>query len=83
MNDDGTLMKILEKPEYFFLVNTGLYILKSNIVDLIPENKFYHITDLIKDAKNLGRKIGVYPIDDELWIDVGQWSEYKKAVARL
>ena len=28
-------------------------------------------------------KIGVYPIDDEDWIDIGQWTEYKKAVDRL
>ena len=35
------------------------------------------------DAKKQGKKIGVYPIDDEDWIDIGEWTEYKKAVDRL
>ena len=35
---------------------------------------------LIKTKK---KQVGVYPIDDESWIDVGQWSEYHKAVDRL
>ena len=34
-------------------------------------------------AKKNGTRIGVYPIDDEAWIDVGQWAEYQKAVERL
>ena len=29
------------------------------------------------------KKIVVYPIDDGSWIDVGQWSEYRKSVDRL
>ena len=24
-------------------------------------------------------KVGVYPVNDNAWIDVGQWNEYKKA----
>ena len=36
-----------------------------------------------KLAKIKKRQIGVYPIDDESWIDVGQWSEYRKVVDRL
>ena len=38
---------------------------------------------LITLAKNKKKQIGVYPIDDDSWIDVGQWSEYHKAVDRL
>tara|TARA_B100001971_G_scaffold207856_1_gene228675 strand:- start:449 stop:565 length:117 start_codon:yes stop_codon:yes gene_type:complete len=38
---------------------------------------------LIEDAKNKGKKVGVFPIDDEAWIDVGQWAEYQKAVKQL
>ena len=48
-----------------------------------PKNKFYHITHLIKDAKNLGKKIGVFPVDDEAWIDIGQWTEYQKAIDKF
>ncbi len=83
LNGDGHLSHINEKPHYDFLINTGLYVLNPNMLKLIPENKFYHITHLIEDAKNKGKKVGVFPIDDEAWIDVGQWAEYQKAVKQL
>jgi len=80
LNGDGHLSHISEKPKYDFLINTGLYILNPDMLSMIPQNKFYHITHLIEDAKNIGKKVGVFPIDDDAWIDVGQWAEYKKAV---
>jgi len=83
LNRDGHLSQINEKPTYDFLINTGLYILNPDILKLIPANKVYHITHLIEEAKNKGKKVGVFPIDDDAWIDVGQWAEYKKAIDRL
>ena len=80
LNGDVHLSHINEKPQYNFLINTGLYVLNPDIIELIPKNKFYHITHLIEDAKKLGKKVGVFPIDDDAWIDVGQWTEYQKAV---
>ena len=68
---------------YNFLINTGLYILNPDVLNIIPENKFYHITHLIEDAKNQGKKIGVFPVDDDDWIDIGQWAEYKKAIDKF
>ena len=83
LNGEGHLSQINEKPHYDFLINTGLYLLNPNILELIPKNKFYHITHLIEDAKKQGKKVGVFPIDDEAWIDVGQWAEYKKVMELL
>ena len=83
LNGDGYLSHINEKPQFDFLVNTGLYILNPDILGIIPKNRVYHFTDLIEDAKNSGSKVGVYPIDDDSWIDVGQWAEYQKVVERL
>ena len=30
-----------------------------------------------------GEKVGVYPISDNSWIDVGQWPEYNKALEKF
>jgi NDP-sugar pyrophosphorylase family protein len=60
-----------------------MYILKSGLIKLIPKNKYYDITDLIKKAKKQGKKIGVFPINDKSWIDIGQWEEYHKAIEKL
>ena len=80
LNDEGHLSHINEKPRYDFLINTGLYVLNPELLRLIPKNKFYHITHFIEDAKNYGKKVGVFPVDDDAWIDVGQWPEYEKAI---
>ena len=72
LNSDGHLSHINEKPKYDFLINTGLYVMNNEVLKLIPKNKFYHITNLIEKAKNQGKKVGVFPIDDDAWIDLGQ-----------
>ncbi len=79
LNSEGHLSHINEKPRYDFLINTGLYVLNPDVLQMIPEKKYYHITHLIEHVKNVGKKVGVFPIDDDEWIDVGQWAEYQRA----
>ena len=83
LNGGGHLSHINEKPKYEFLINTGLYIINPEILEMIPEKEFFHITHLIEAAKNAGNKVGVFPIDDDSWVDIGQWAEYRKAIDKL
>ena len=46
----GYLQKIVEKPKFDFFVNVGLYVINPNLIKLIPKNKAYDMTDLIKLA---------------------------------
>ena len=80
LNGDGDLMQINEKPEYNFLVNTGLYVLRPETLKMIPDNRMFHMTHLMDKVRESGGKIGVYPISENSWIDVGQWAEYRKAL---
>ncbi|MCD4781611.1 MAG: CBS domain-containing protein [Candidatus Omnitrophica bacterium] len=80
IKNGGTLKSINEKPEYDFLVNTGMVVLKRSVLKYIPRNKEFHMTDLISSVQQKGGKVGVYPIDEKSWIDVGQWDEYKKVM---
>jgi dTDP-glucose pyrophosphorylase len=83
LDERGNLKHIVEKPKFHFLVNTGLYVLNPDVIKYVPQNEFYHITDLIEDLKADGKSIGVYPISEDAWIDVGQWAEFRKAEKRL
>ena len=83
LENDGCLKTIREKPEYNFLVNTGMYILNPDILQFIPKDKSFDMTDLIKCLKEKKKKIGVYPISEKSWIDVGQWEEYRKTISVL
>ena len=79
----GALSSISEKPEFNFFVNTGMYILKPEVLDLIPANSFFHITNLINELSKNGGKVGVYPVSEKSWVDVGQWEEYNNALKEM
>lgn len=83
IENGGKLSRIREKPEYNFLVNTGMYLLRPETLELIPENEFFHITHLIEKLQGTGGRIGVYPISDKSWLDTGEWVEYKNALKQL
>jgi NDP-sugar pyrophosphorylase family protein len=83
IENGGRLTCLREKPEYNFLVNTGLYVMKSEILSLIPENKVFDMTELIETLQQRDGKIGVFPVSEKAWIDMGEWEEYKKGVERL
>lgn len=83
IENGGDLIQIKEKPELNFLINTGMYIVDSSCLELIPENEFFHITQLIDNVKQNDGKVGVYPISENSWIDTGEWSEYKNAIEKL
>ena len=83
LNKSGQLRGIIEKPKLDFFVNIGLYVFSPDIIKLIPKKRAYDMPDLIKLVKRKKKRIGVYPIDDKSWIDVGQWSEYHKAIKKL
>ena len=80
VNKSGKLIKIEEKPKSKFFVNTGLYIFNPKILNLIPKNSFFHMTQLIEIAKKKKFKVGICPITDEDWIDIGQLTNYSKYI---
>lgn len=82
IENGGQLVNIKEKPEYDFLVNTGMYVINTSVLQYIPENEFFHITHLIEKIKST-HKIGIYPISENSWIDTGEWVEYKKTLERF
>ncbi|MEI8012561.1 MAG: nucleotidyltransferase family protein [Candidatus Omnitrophota bacterium] len=79
----GILKAIQEKPGYDVLVNTGMYVVNPKLIKLIPAGVSFNFTDLISKAKGLKMKVGVFPISEDAWIDIGQWEEYQKAVRNL
>ena len=83
VNNNGVFNSIKEKPNYNFFVNIGLYLMSPKVIKYIPKNKFFHMTDLIKVLIKKKLSVGAYPIQDTEWVDVGQWSEYKKTLETI
>lgn len=76
--DDGLLISMHEKPDIIYKINAGLYILEPHLINEIPKDKFFHITDLIQTIKNRNGKVGVFPVSEKSWRDIGEWNEYLK-----
>jgi NDP-sugar pyrophosphorylase family protein len=74
----GILTGLEEKPEMTFVVNTGMYVLEPHLLNEIPENTFFHITHLIDNIIARGGKVGVFPVSEGTWMDIGEWKEYDR-----
>lgn len=70
------IVGITEKPSFHYYANAGIYLIKRELLDLIPENEFFDATDfmdvLIKNKKNVIR----FPITG-YWIDIGKPEDFK------
>ena len=64
----------MEKPEKYYLANVGVYLVSSSILNLIDLNKNTSFVDLIN--KLLKEKIGIFPITEKSWKDLGQSTEF-------
>lgn len=75
MDGDGRPARLVEKPEYPLLTNTGLYVIEPEFVRRIPPGAIVHITELIQKLMDAGETVAVYPIGEAGWMDMGQIDE--------
>lgn len=76
--DNGRLMQLIEKPELTFKINSGMYIIEPHLLNEIPDNQFFHITQLIDNVKARDGRVGVFPVSEKSWKDIGNWSLFLK-----
>lgn len=81
--EDGLLQEMSEKPELTFKINAGLYLLEPHLLQDIPIGTFFHITELIDKVKSRGGRVGVFPVSEKSWVDIGEWPEYIKTVRSI
>ncbi|HBG27227.1 MAG: hypothetical protein A2Y10_12425 [Planctomycetes bacterium GWF2_41_51] len=75
-DDSGEVLDIHEKPEKIYQINTGFYVFESSVLDLISDNTSCDMPELLARLKNGGRKVGVFPIQNSSWFDIGQKKNY-------
>jgi dTDP-glucose pyrophosphorylase len=72
------ITSIIEKPIHSFFVNSGIYLLEPDCIDLIPDNKFYDMPTLFEELIAAKEKIISFPLQ-EYWLDIGRVADYEKA----
>lgn len=68
-----------EKPRLQETINTGMYVVSPDLLDLIPRDADFGMPALFQAGLSAGKLLRAYPFEDE-WIDVGQKAELARAM---
>lgn len=72
------VLSFKEKPTYTYYSNGGIYLMKKEVLERIPSNKFYNSTDLMQSLIEEGKKLISYPMR-QYWLDIGKPEDFEKA----
>ncbi|MBU3131821.1 nucleotidyltransferase family protein [Clostridium gasigenes] len=83
LNENGEIKGLNEKPKQEFLVNTGMYLLESEVIKYIPDNTYFDMPELITKVLKMGEVVGIYPISENNWLDIGEFEAMENAIEKL
>lgn len=83
IGEDGDIEAMREKPQLSFFTNTGFYFVEPEVIEELEEDTPIGFPDIIEKYKKQGRKVGVYPISEQSWLDMGQLDELDKMKEQL
>jgi len=81
--DNGILLSMEEKPKLSYLINTGMYVINPETIELIPDDTMYHMTHLVEEVMRHGGKVGTYPISEDSFLDMGEFDEMRRMEEKL
>ena len=81
--EQGIVTSMEEKPRLSYFINTGMYIVNPEFLEWIPEGRVFHMTDLAEMMIKKKRQVGMYPINENSFWDMGEFEEMKKMEERI
>ncbi len=72
------ITKLTEKPQHSYFVNSGIYALEPDVLNLVPDGHFYDMTTLFDDLMARDGHGVVFPVH-EYWIDIGKFDDLERA----
>jgi NDP-mannose synthase len=78
-NGGYSITDYIEKPVYTFKVSMGVYVFNSQIIRYIEPHKYLDFPDLVKRLIADNNKVVSYPFNG-YWLDIGNHSDYEKAL---
>lgn len=82
-SEGGEISSFEEKPQLSFFTNTGYYILEPDIFNYIDQNEKIGMPDIIDRMREDELKVGIYPISENAWLDMGQFDSMESMERRL
>lgn len=83
VGENGTIASMQEKPNISFLTNTGCYFVEPQVIEDLEYNKAIDFPDIIEQYRKNGKSIGIYPISENAWLDMGQVDELERMKEKL
>lgn len=83
IGEDGNIASMKEKPQVSFFTNTGCYIVEPEIINELEENTAIGFPDIIEKYRGQGKNVGIYPIGENAWMDMGQLDEMERMRSRI
>ena len=80
---EGIVRQLKEKPHLSYFINTGMYVVNPDAFTYIPDNEMYHMTNLAEDLMSNGGRVGMYPISEMSFLDMGEFQEMKRMEDRI
>lgn len=71
-------IKMMEKPSYDILINTGMYIFSKKILKFIKKNQKIDMDKFIEKLLKNKSKVDLFPIESKEWSDFGKLSSFSK-----
>jgi len=83
MGVNGTIEEMKEKPLMSFLTNTGIYIVEPEVIDDMEDGVAIGFPDIVEMERQKGKRVAVFPVSENDWMDMGQLSELEKMRVKL
>ena len=80
---EGIVECMEEKPQLSHFINTGMYVINPELFKWIPQGIIFHMTDLVNKVMVNKKKVGMFPISEKSFLDMGQFEEMKKMEERI
>ncbi len=81
-NETADILGIREKPSQEYSINTGMYILDSNVLSKISKNEYFDMPHLFEQLIEEGNICKAYKIED-YWLDLGSPEDLDRGHADL
>lgn len=83
LDNKGKINSMVEKPEYAFLTNTGMYVVEPRVIQELETNVPISFPEIFDKYRLNDQKVGVYPINEQCFMDMGQIEEFEEMRKRL
>ena len=75
--DGRNITSLKEKPTYNYYANSGIYLIKKDLLNLIPTDQCFNATDMIELLISKKKNVIRYPLLG-YWVDIGRHEDYRK-----